>query len=147
MTQPRKEEPGIFDDFKEAAKQEFEQAKKDLDAGVDGAMRIAHVTLSTVKDTYKTVEDTVGRDRLWGAGFGAKAGGLFMATKPHPFVPGFIAQVGVGTIAGAAVGFVAGPWLAKRYRQANGTADVVNDNETDAAPKTPESKPQGPSLG
>ncbi len=135
MSQERQttEEPGVFDEIKGLARDGFNHVNR----GVDDAMRVAHSTARTLKDGYKIVEDTVGRDRLWGAGFGAKAGGVFMATKPHPFIPAYVTQIGVGTIIGAAVGFAVGPYLAQRYKRVNGT-DTVNDNdEKPGAPKNP----------
>ena len=134
------EEPGLFDEIKGIAREGFNQARKDVNAGIDTTMRAAHSTIGAVKDGYKTVEDTVGRDRLIGMGIGAKAGALFMATKPHAVIPLFIAQVGIGTVVGGAAGFLFGPTISKRYRHANGSAES-NDN---AAAPPPAAKPEDP---
>jgi len=146
MTQDQKkpEESGIFDELKGVLREEFEQTRKDVDMAIDGAMHAAHFVGKQARDTYKVVEDTVGRDRLWGAGFGAKVIGGFAATKFHAAIPLYIAQVGVGTVVGGAIGFAAGPWLAKRYRRANNGADVANENDEAAPPPEKTPVPPGP---
>ena len=137
MEQEKKppEEPDLFDEIKGRAKESFEQVRKDINAGIDGTMRGAHLAIGTVKGGYKVVEDTVGRDRLWGMGFGAKVGGAFAATKPHAVIPLYIAQIGIATVVGTAAGFAAGPWLSKRYARANGNESNDNAPTPPPAPK------------
>lgn len=84
-------------------------AREELNAGVNETMRLAHTGITAAKTGYKYVEDTVGRNRLWGAGPGVKVGGLFFATKPHPALPAYIASIGVGAIVGGVSGFILGP--------------------------------------
>lgn len=108
--------------------------KQGASDAIDSTMRGARIVKDVAEKGYKAVEDTVGRERLWGAGIGAKAGGLFAASKPHPF---YIPAIGAGVILGGAFGFVAGPYLARRYNQANKVGEEGNDNakaETPAAP-------------
>ncbi len=134
MSQEQKkpeEEQSFFAEITGAAKQELNEMRQDLNDGIDGVMRITHNALEKAKDAYTFVEEKVGRDRLWGAGFGAKAGGLFAATKPHPF---YIPAIGLGVAFGAAAGFIAGPYLAKRYKNANG---IGNDNDSEDAQPPP----------
>ena len=140
MTQQDKkpEEPGIVDGIRDVAKDAFNRARQDLNDGIDDAMRFAHKAIGTVAETYKTVEDTVGRDRIIGMGVGAKAGAVFMATKPHAVIPLYVAQIGLGTVVGGAAGFVFGPTFSKRYRLVNG----VNDDKPETPPA---SKPADPS--
>ena len=134
------EEENIFSELKGMAKESFDEVRKDVNTGIDATMRGAHIAIGVVKEGYKAVEDTVGRERLWGLGFGAKVGGVFAATKVHAAIPLYVAQVGVATVVGAAAGFVAGPWLAKRYSQANGSES--NDNAETPPPPAP--KPEDP---
>lgn len=138
MEQDKKEpeQQDILGELKGLAKESFDQVRQDVNSGIDMTMRGAHAAIGVVKDGYKVVEDKVGRDRLWGLGVGAKAGGVFAATKIHAAIPLYVAQVGVATIVGAAAGFVAGPWLAKRYAQANGMES--NDNPETPPPPKPE---------
>jgi hypothetical protein len=133
------EDPDLFTEIKGIAKESFNEVRKDINSGVDATMRGAHAAIGMVKDGYKVVEDTVGRERLWGLGFGAKVGGVFAATKPHAAIPLYVAQIGIATIVGAAAGFAAGPWLAKRYSQANG---IESNDNADIPPPAP--KPEDP---
>lgn len=132
------EDPGLFEKMKDNAKDDFNQARQDVNDGIDGVMRFAHKVIGTVAETYKTVEDTVGRDRIIGMGVGAKAGAIFMATKPHAVIPLYVAQIGLGTMVGGAAGFVFGPSFSKRYRLVN----AVNDDTPETPPA---SKPADPS--
>ncbi len=143
MQQDKKplEEQDIFTELKGMAKESFDQVREDVNSGIDVTMRGAHIAIGVVKDGYKAVEDTLGRERLWGMGFGAKVGGVFAATKPHAAIPLYVAQVGIATVVGAAAGIVAGPWLAKRYAQANGTESNDNAQTTPPAPKPEDPAP------
>lgn len=131
------EAPGLFEEIKNAAKDDFNQARQDVNDGIDGVMRFAHRVIGTVAETYKTVEDTVGRDRIIGMGVGAKAGAIFMATKPHAVIPLYAVQIGIGTAVGSAAGFLFGPTFSKRYRLVNG----ANDDKPESSPP---SKRDGP---
>ncbi len=129
----------VFTELKGMAKESFDDVREGLNIGIDMTMRGAHKAIDVVKDGYKVVEDKVGRDRLWGMGFGAKIGGAFAATKPHAVIPLYVAQIGIATVAGAAVGLAAGPWLARRYMKANG----IESNDNAAVPPSAQ-KPDDP---
>lgn len=142
FAQMRKDFSDAVEDTKKIAVDGYDTLKQGANDAIDSTMRGARVVKDVAEKGYKAVEDTVGRDRLWGAGIGAKVGGVFAASKPHPF---YIPAIGAAVVLGGAFGFVAGPYLARRYNKANTIGEQSNDNvqEAQSTPTPPASKPDG----